>query len=150
MMKRAIFPGSFDPFTRGHLSILMRALPLFDQIVVAVGHNTDKTPLNPIGKRLELLEQLFKNESKISITQYSGLTMAFCKEQQAQFIIRGLRNAQDFNYEQPIAQTNLELGGIETIFIASEPHLSHMSSTIARDIAKHGGDLRAFIPEIPQ
>lgn len=149
-MKRAIFPGSFDPFTRGHLSIVMRALPLFDQIVIAVGHNSDKAPMNPIAHRLETLEQLFKNESKISITQYSGLTMDFCKNQQAQFIVRGLRNAQDFNYEQPIAQTNLELGGIETIFMSSEPHLSHLSSTIARDIAKHGGDLHSFIPEIPQ
>ena len=149
-MKRAIFPGSFDPFTRGHLSIVMRALPLFDHILIAVGHNRDKTPMNPIDQRLKILEQLFKNESKISITQYSGLTMDFCKKQQAQFIVRGLRNAQDFNYEQPIAQTNLALGGIETIFISSEPQLSHMSSTIARDIAKHGGDLRQFTPEIPQ
>jgi pantetheine-phosphate adenylyltransferase len=147
-MKRAIFPGSFDPFTKGHLSILMRALPLFDQIIVAVGQNSDKSPMTPTMQRIARLDDLFKNEPKVSVIQYSGLTMDFCKAQNAKFIIRGLRNAQDFNYEQPIAQTNLALGSVETIFFSAEPQLSHLSSTIARDIAKHGGEIQSFLPDI--
>lgn len=149
-MKRAIFPGSFDPFTKGHFSIVMRALPLFDQIIIAIGQNTDKTPMTPIAQRLTQLEQLFQNEPKISVSHYSGLTMDFCKTHKAQFIVRGLRNAQDFNYEQAIAQNNLQLGSVETIFLSAEPHLSHLSSTIARDIAKHGGDLLSFLPDSNQ
>lgn len=149
-MKRAIFPGSFDPFTRGHHSLVMRALPLFDHIVIAIGQNTDKTPMVPVAKRIQTLEQLFQNEEKISVAQYTGLTMDFCKTQNARFIIRGLRNAQDFNYEQSIAQNNLQLGSVETIFLSAEPHLSHLSSTIARDIAKHGGDLKPFLPDSTQ
>lgn len=149
-MKRAIFPGSFDPFTKGHFSIVMRALPLFDQIIIAIGHNTDKSPMTPIEQRKAQLDQLFKNEPKISVSHYSGLTMDFCKDQDAHFIVRGLRNAQDFNYEQAIAQNNLQLGSVETIFLSAEPHLSHLSSTIARDIAKHGGDLQSFLPDSTQ
>lgn len=149
-MKRAIFPGSFDPFTKGHFSIVMRALPLFDQIIIAIGHNTDKSPMTPIEQRKAQLDQLFKNEPKISVSHYSGLTMDFCKDQGAHFIVRGLRNAQDFNYEQAIAQNNLQLGSVETIFLSAEPHLSHLSSTIARDIAKHGGDLQSFLPDSTQ
>ena len=146
-MKRAIFPGSFDPFTRGHFSIVMRALPLFDQLVIAIGQNSDKIPMTPIEQRIKTLEKLFQNEEKISVVQYTGLTMDFCKTQNAQFIVRGLRNAHDFNYEQSIAQNNLQLGSVETIFLSAEPHLSHLSSTIARDIAKHGGDLKPFLPD---
>ncbi len=146
-MKRAIFPGSFDPFTRGHFSIVMRALPLFDQLVIAIGRNSDKIPMTPIEQRIKTLEKLFQNEEKISVVQYTGLTMDFCKTQNAQFIVRGLRNAHDFNYEQSIAQNNLQLGSVETIFLSAEPHLSHLSSTIARDIAKHGGDLKPFLPD---
>ncbi len=146
-MKRAVFPGSFDPFTRGHYSIVMRALPLFDEIIIAVGQNTEKTPMSSIEQRVTKLELLFQNETKISIQQYSGLTMEFCKTHKAKFIVRGLRNTQDFQYEQPIAQNNLELGAVETIFLSAEPHMSHLSSTIARDIAKHGGDLQSFLPD---
>ncbi|HBB48109.1 MAG TPA: pantetheine-phosphate adenylyltransferase [Flavobacteriaceae bacterium] len=146
-MKRAIFPGSFDPFTKGHFSIVMRALPLFDHIVIAIGQNSEKSSMTPVEERIAGLERLFEKESKISVLKYSGLTMDFCKAQNAQFIIRGLRNAQDFNYEQSIAQTNLKLGAVETIFLSAEPHLSHLSSTIARDIAKYGGDIRTFLPD---
>lgn len=149
-MKRAIFPGSFDPFTRGHFSIVMRAIALFDHVIIAIGQNTDKTPMVAVEQRIKTLENLFQNEEKISVAQYSGLTMDFCKTQNARFIIRGLRNAQDFNYEQSIAQNNLQLGAVETVFLSSEPHLSHLSSTIARDIAKHGGDLKPFLPDSTQ
>ena len=146
-MNRAVFPGSFDPFTRGHYSIVMRALPLFDEIIIAVGQNTEKKPMSSIEQRVTQLKLLFQNETKISIEQYSGLTMEFCKTHKAKFIVRGLRNTQDFQYEQPIAQNNLELGAVETIFLSAEPHMSHLSSTIARDIAKHGGDLQSFLPD---
>lgn len=146
-MNRAVFPGSFDPFTRGHYSIVMRALPLFDEIIIAVGQNTEKKPMSSIEQRVTRLELLFQNETKISIEQYSGLTMEFCKTHKAKFIVRGLRNTQDFQYEQPIAQNNLELGAVETIFLSAEPHMSHLSSTIARDIAKNGGDLQSFLPD---
>lgn len=147
MMNHAIFPGSFDPFTRGHFSIVMRALNLFDRVVIAVGQNTEKKSMATIEERVKQIEHLFKNESKISVMQYSGLTVAFCKTQNAKFIVRGLRNAQDFNYEQSIAQTNYELAGIDTVFLSAQPHLSHLSSSIARDLAKHGGDLSSFLPE---
>ena len=146
-MNRAVFPGSFDPFTRGHYSIVMRVLPLFDEIIIAVGQNTEKKPMSSIEQRVTQLKLLFQNETKISIEQYSGLTMEFCKTHKAKFIVRGLRNTQDFQYEQPIAQNNLELGAVETIFLSAEPHMSHLSSTIARDIAKHGGDLQSFLPD---
>ena len=146
-MKRAIFPGSFDPFTKGHYSIVMRALPLFDHIVIAIGQNSEKSSMTPVEERIAGLERLFGKESKISVLKYSGLTMDFCKAQNAQFIVRGLRNGQDFNYEQSIAQTNLKLGAVETIFLSAEPHLSHLSSTIARDIAKYGGDIQTFLPD---
>jgi len=149
-MNHAIFPGSFDPFTRGHFSIVMRALNLFDRVVIAVGQNTEKKSMTSIEQRVKHIEHLFKNESKISVMQYSGLTVEFCKTQNAEFIVRGLRNAHDFNYEQSIAQTNFELAGIDTVFLSAQPQLSHLSSSIARDLAKHGGDLSSFLPEAPE
>ncbi len=149
-MNHAIFPGSFDPFTRGHFSIVMRALNLFDRVVIAVGQNTEKKSMTSIEQRVKHIEHLFKNESKISVMQYSGLTVEFCKTQNAEFIVRGLRNAHDFYYEQSIAQTNFELAGIDTVFLSAPPQLSHLSSSIARDLAKHGGDLSSFLPEAPE
>ncbi len=148
-MKRiAVFPGSFDPITIGHLDIVNRALPLFDEIVVAIGNNSAKKYFFPLDKRLDLLKNLFKNEEKVSINAYEGLTVDFCKSEEAQFIIRGLRSSTDFEYEKTIALFNKELkGGVETIFMASSPKYSHISSTVVREILKYGGDVSPFVPK---
>jgi pantetheine-phosphate adenylyltransferase len=146
-MKRAVFPGSFDPFTIGHQALVTRGLSLFDEIIIAIGSNTEKNPMNSLKERETTLNALYKDEPRVRITTYSGLTYNFCQGLSAPYIIRGLRNAQDFNYEQAIAQTNLQMGGIETVFLSAEPHLTHMSSSIVRDIAKHRGDLSDFLPK---
>ena len=146
-MKRAVFPGSFDPFTIGHQALVTRGLSLFDEIIIAIGSNTEKNPMNSLKERETTLNALYKDEPRVRITTYSGLTYNFCQGLSAPYIIRGLRNAQDFNYEQAIAQTNLQMGGIETVFLSAEPHLTHMSRSIVRDIAKHGGDLSDFLPK---
>ena len=148
-MKRiAVFPGSFDPITIGHLDIVRRSLPLFDEIVVAIGNNSAKKYFFPLAKRLELLKNIFKEEDKVSINAYEGLTVDFCKSENAQFIIRGLRSSTDFEYEKTIALFNKELkGGVETIFMASSPQYSHISSTVVREILKYGGDVSLFVPK---
>jgi len=148
-MKRiAVFPGSFDPITIGHLDIVKRSLPLFDEIVVAIGNNSAKKYFFPLAKRLELLKSIFKEEEKVSINAYEGLTVDFCESENAQFIIRGLRSSTDFEYEKTIALFNKELkGGVETIFMASSPQYSHISSTVVREILKYGGDVSSFVPK---
>ena len=148
-MKRiAVFPGSFDPITIGHLDIVKRSLPLFDEIVVAIGNNSVKKYFFPLAKRLELLKNIFKEEKKVSINAYEGLTVDFCESENAQFIIRGLRSSTDFEYEKTIALFNKELkGGVETIFMASSPQYSHISSTVVREILKYGGDVGPFVPK---
>jgi len=148
-MKRiAVFPGSFDPITIGHLDIVKRSLPLFDEIVVAIGNNSAKKYFFPLAKRLELLKNIFKEEEKVSINAYEGLTVDFCESENAQFIIRGLRSSTDFEYEKTIALFNKELkGGVETIFLASSPQYSHISSTVVREILKYGGDVGPFVPK---
>lgn len=148
-MKRiAVFPGSFDPITIGHLDIVKRSLPLFDEIVVAIGNNSAKKYFFPLAKRLELLKNIFKEEEQVSINAYEGLTVDFCKSENAQFIIRGLRSSTDFEYEKTIALFNKELkGGVETIFMASSPQYSHISSTVVREILKYGGDVSSFVPK---
>ncbi|MGB0147214.1 MAG: pantetheine-phosphate adenylyltransferase [Flavobacteriaceae bacterium] len=146
-MKRAVFPGSFDPFTIGHQALVTRGLSIFDEIIIAIGSNTEKNPMSSLKEREAVLNALYKDEPRVRIATYSGLTYKLCQSLSAQYIIRGLRNAQDFNYEQAIAQTNLQVGGVETVFLSAEPHLTHMSSSIARDLAKHGGDLSDFLPK---
>ena len=145
-MKIAVFPGSFDPIHNGHLEIVQRMLPLFDKIIVAIGINPDKKYLFSLEQRLNWLEQVFKGEQKVSIKSYHGLTAEFCKQQQAQYMIRGLRNSNDFEFEKAIAQMNQKLGGIETVFVIASPENAPLSSTILRDIIINGGSVADLVP----
>lgn len=147
-MKIAIFPGSFDPITKGHESIVKRAAPLFDKIIVAIGDNSSKNRTFDLEKRKEWIKKTFENEANVHVMTYSGLTVDFCKEQNANYILRGLRTAVDFEYEQPIAQMNKSLNSsVESFFLVTEPALSAISSSIVKEIYKHGGDVNEFIPE---
>jgi pantetheine-phosphate adenylyltransferase len=147
--KIAVFPGSFDPITIGHMDIVQRASPLFDQIFVAVGTNTSKTCLFSLEQRMAWLNKVFEGQSKIKVTTFEGLTAHYCKSIEAEYLIRGIRNAADFDYEKTISQVNQIVGqGLETLFFISQPKFSHISSTIVREIIKGGGDAKAFIPEI--
>jgi len=146
-MKRAVFPGSFDPVTLGHLDIIERALPLFDEIILAIGINLDKKYMFSLEERVRFLEETFKGESKIIVKTYNGLTVDFCVKEKAAFILRGLRNTIDLEFEKTIGQTNYRLAGIETVFLISSPGKSHISSTVVRDIKKHGGDYSILVPD---
>ncbi|MFK7935082.1 MAG: pantetheine-phosphate adenylyltransferase, partial [Saprospiraceae bacterium] len=148
MMKIAVFPGSFNQLTMGHYDILQRALPLFDKIVLAIGVNPNKTYEYTIEQRRADLEDVFCNEPKIITATYEKLTVDFCRKINAKFIIRGLRSAKDFEYEQPIAQMNYLIGeGIETIFLSAQPQYSHISSSIVREIKTLGGEVAQFLPK---
>lgn len=143
----AVFPGSFDPVTKGHESIVQRALPLFDSIIVAIGSNSTKSSMFPLEKRKQWLEQTFAPNPKIKIVEYSSLTIELCRKHKANYIIRGLRSVTDFEYESNIAKMNRMMEpGIETIFMLSLPEFSGIHSTIIREIIKHGGDVSQFIP----
>jgi pantetheine-phosphate adenylyltransferase len=147
MIRKAVFPGSFDPITIGHYAIVERALPLFDEIVIAIGENSNKKYLFTLEQRIEHLKQAFGKLNKVSIVSYSGLTVDFCKKINAQYILRGLRNINDFEYEKAIAQMNKSMeNNIETIFIVTEPKYSAINSTIVRDILLHGGNVEDFLP----
>jgi pantetheine-phosphate adenylyltransferase len=147
MIRKAVFPGSFDPITIGHYAIVERALPLFDEIIIAIGENSNKKYLFTLEQRIEHLKQAFGKLNKVSIVSYSGLTVEFCKKINAQYILRGLRNINDFEYEKAIAQMNKSMeNNIETIFIVTEPKYSAINSTIVRDILLHGGNVEDFLP----
>jgi pantetheine-phosphate adenylyltransferase len=146
-MKRAVFPGSFDPVTLGHVDIIERALPLFDEIILAIGINLEKKYMFSLEERVRFLEETFKGESKIIVKTYNGLTVDFCVKEKAAFILRGLRNTIDLEFEKTIGQTNYRLAGIETVFLISSPGNSHVSSTVVRDIKKHGGDYSILVPD---
>ena len=145
-MRRAIFPGSFDPITLGHVDIIKRALPLFDEIIIAIGVNADKKYMWSLEERTSYIEKTFGKESKVRVKTYSGLTVHFCKEEKADFIIRGLRNTADFTYEQSIAQTNAAMEGIESIFLVASPSIANISSSIVRDVQRNGGNISAMVP----
>ena len=146
--KIAVFPGSFSPFSLGHKAVVDSALPLFDKIIIAVGNNPEKNQYFSIKKRLKWINDVYKNMPNISVERYEGLTVDFCKTVNANFIVRGLRDSHDFKFEKNIAQMNKKLNAeIETIFIITPPDLSHISSTILRDIIKNGGDISTFIPK---
>lgn len=149
MMERiAIFPGSFDPFTVGHESIVKRALPMFDKIVIMIGYNINKKSFYPIAKRLKWINQIFKDEEKIEVQVYDGLTVDFCKEVNAKYILRGIRTSSDFEYERAIAQVNKKMHPeIESVFLLTLPEHTPVMATIVRDIASHGGDVSMFIPK---
>ncbi len=146
-MKTALFPGSFDPFTKGHEDIILRALPLFDKIVIGVGSNTAKKHLFSVEQRIEWIETIFKNQSKVEVVIYNGLTVDFCMKIDANYILRGLRNPTDYSYESNIALMNKALNNdIETIFMLTSPELMAINSTIVRDIIIHKGDAKQFVP----
>jgi len=147
-MKRAVFPGSFDPITLGHVDILERALPLFDEIILAIGTNADKKYMFSLEDRVRFLEETFKNEPKIKVMTYKGLTVDFCKKENAAFILRGLRNAIDLEFEKTIGQTNYKMSGIETVFLISSSGKGHISSSVVRDVRKNGGDFSFMVPEV--
>ena len=147
-MKIAVFPGSFDPITQGHLGIAERACGFFDKVIVAIGINENKKYLFSLEQRHAWLNEVFKNNPKIEISEYRGLTVNYCQEVGAGYIIRGLRNSSDFDYEKTISQLNHIIGdGVETVFLISRPGFSHISSTIVREIIKGKGDVSAFVPK---
>jgi pantetheine-phosphate adenylyltransferase len=148
MSKRiAIFPGSFDPITKGHENILRRALPLFDEIIIAIGKNSSKQNYFPLEQREKWIRQVFADEPKVKVETYTGLTIEFCKKMNAKFILRGLRTSADFEFEKSIAQNNNVMApDIETVFILPIPELSAINSTIVRDIIRNGGDASSFVP----
>jgi len=148
MKKIAVFPGSFSPFTLGHKSIVERTLPLFDKLIIAIGINSNKTNNFPTEKNQKWIQLLFSNETKIEVLTYDGLTVDFCKEQNSKYIVRGVRDEKDFEFEKKVAQNNKELNSeIETLLIPTLPKYSHISSTIVRDIIKNKGDLSKLIPK---
>ncbi len=148
MKKIAVFPGSFDPITTGHVDLVRRAAPLFDKIIVAVGVNSQKKYLFPLETRLDWLETVFKKDKKVTVGHFEKLTAKYCQEQNAKYLIRGLRNASDFDYEKTISQLNHIVGdGLETVFFISHPKFSHISSTIVREIIKGDGDAKPFVPK---
>ncbi len=148
MKKIAVFPGSFDPITRGHESLIIRALDLFDEIIIAVGENPEKKCMFPLSARKKWLSQVFADQPRIRIETYAGLTIDFCRKYDAQFILRGLRTSADFEFERSIGQMNRAMQPeIETVFLLSEPQYNSLSSSIVRDIIKNGGDVRMFVPE---
>jgi pantetheine-phosphate adenylyltransferase len=147
-MKTALFPGSFDPVTKAHVDIIKRSIGLFDRLYIGVGDNSSKKGLLSIEKREQMLRAVFKDEPKIHVVAYEGLTVEFCKSIGAQYMIRGIRTVSDFEYEKAIAQMNHSLApDIESIFIVSKPGYSSISSTIVRDILRHKGDVSQFIPK---
>ncbi len=147
-MKIAVFPGSFDPITVGHVSLVKRALPLFDKIIVAVGVNSQKQTLFTLEQRLDWLKAVFAKEPKVEIDCFEGLTAHFCNKIGANYLLRGLRNASDFDYEKTISQLNHIVGhDLETVFLISLPEYSHISSTIVRELIKGNGDVEPFVPK---
>lgn len=145
-MKRAVFPGSFDPITLGHYDIICRAVHLFDEIIVAIGENTEKKYMFSAEQRKFFIEEAFKDEPKVKVMIYHGLTVDFCKEVEAQFILRGLRNPADFEFEKAIAHVNRDLSGVETIFLLTAVKTSPISSSIVRDVIRHGGNYKILVP----
>lgn len=145
-MKKAIFPGSFDPFTIGHFSVVKRGLQLFDHITIGVGANCSKKAHFPLEKRLEIIRQAFRNEPRISVKAYDNLTIDFAKQEGADFILRGVRSSIDFEYEKSIADINKSLSSIETVILFTEPQHAAISSTIIRDLLSYGKDVTAFLP----
>jgi pantetheine-phosphate adenylyltransferase len=146
-MRKAVFPGSFDPITLGHLDIIERSLPLFDEIVIAIGVNAEKKYMFSLEERKRFIEETFKDEKKVSVITYEGLTIDLCKKIKAHFILRGLRNPADFEFEKAIAHTNRRLSKIETVFLLTAAKTSFISSSIVRDVIRNGGEYQVLVPE---
>ena len=147
-MRRAVFPGSFDPITIGHFDIIERGVTLFDEVILAIGVNSAKKYMFSLEQRIGFLEETFKDNPKIKVMSYKGLTVDFCKQQNSNFILRGLRNPGDFEFEKAIAHTNRKLSGIETVFLLTSSGKSYISSSIVRDVIRNGGDCTDLVPAI--
>ena len=148
MERIAVFPGSFDPITIGHESIIRRGCSLFDKIIVAIGENAEKKSYFDIDKRLAFIEQTFADEPKVNVAKYSGLTVDYCRKVNAKYLLRGLRTSADFEFERSIGQVNKKLfPEIETIFLLTAPEHTSLNSSIVRDILRNGGDASQFVPE---
>jgi len=145
-MKIAVFAGTFDPFTIGHQDIVNRAFLLFDKIIIAIGVNDEKTPLFPLVDRMQNIHNAFIHNEKIVVETYTGLTGVFCQKNNAHFLIRGIRNSADFQYESDLAQANKELFGLETLFFTTSPTLSHVSSSLVRELYKNKGNYQIYLP----
>jgi len=145
-MKRAIFPGSFDPITLGHYDIIKRGVTLFDEIIVAIGINADKKYMFSLEERMKFIDDTFADEPKVKVMSYKGLTVDFCKEIGVEFILRGLRNPADFEFEKAIAHTNRDLAPIETVFLLTSAQTSYIASSIVRDVIRNDGDYTKLVP----
>ena len=146
-MRKAIFPGTFDPFTIGHFSVVKRALTFMDEVVIGIGVNDGKRTHFPVEQRVEMIKNLYADEPRVKVEAYSGLTVDFAKECGAQFIVRGIRTVRDFEYEETIADINRKLAGIETLLLFTEPELTSISSTIVRELLQYGKDVSSFLPK---
>jgi pantetheine-phosphate adenylyltransferase len=146
-MKRALFPGSFDPLTLGHYDIITRGVTLFDEIIVAIGINADKKYMFSIEERIKFIEDAFVDEPKVKVLAYEGLTVDFCKKINVEFILRGLRNPADFEFEKAIAHTNRDLAPIETVFLLTSAGTSYIASNIVRDVIRNNGDYTKLVPD---
>lgn len=148
MQNTALFPGSFDPMTIGHEDILRRAIPMFNRMIIGIGHNSNKKTLFPLEQRLSWIQSIFSDLDNIEVTYYEGLTVDFCQERGVHYIIRGLRNSSDFEIERQIAQLNHQMKQIDTVSLISKPAYSHISSTIVREIYSNNGDISPFVPQV--
>ncbi len=146
-MKRAVFPGSFDPITLGHYDIIERGVKLFDEVIIAIGVNADKKYMFSLEQRKQFIEEAFKNQPKVKVTTYEGLTIDYCESVDAKFILRGLRNPADFEFEKAIAHTNRKLSKIETVFLLTAAKTSYISSSIVRDVIRNNGDYSVLVPD---
>ena len=146
-MKRAVFPGSFDPLTLGHQDIVERGATIFDEIIVGVGYNAEKSHMFSIEQRKEFIAQCFQDNPKVKVMDYQGLTIDFCKSLGANYLLRGVRNNGDFEFEKAIARTNRELSNIETVFLLTSIQTSFISSSIVREIIRNKGDYKRFVPD---
>lgn len=148
MERICLFPGTFDPITKGHVDIVERAVPLFDKLVIGIGANSSKQPMYSQEQRVEWIKEIFKNDPRVIVTGYSGLTVEYCKQIEAHFILRGIRYISDFEYEKAIADMNRMLAPqIETIFLTCSPLYSTISSTLVRDVIRNGGNASMFLPD---
>ena len=147
MQRVCLFPGTFDPITLGHVDVIERAVSLFDKLIIGIGTNSSKQPMFSVEQRVQWIEEIFKNDTRISVTGYDGLTVDYCQKIQAQYILRGIRYISDFEYEKAIADMNRMLApGIETIFLTCSPVYSTISSTLVRDVIRNGGNAAMFVP----